>query len=661
MTDIISRRKFLGASLLTLCLPRSLWAWPENEIVLRFTAMSDVHFDISNKSTSTIHQRLRKAISAAREYSFSQPYKKLDAFAVAGDFSNHGQEEELRPFRKIMDDLLDPDVKRVLCMGNHEFWKGNKKLWSSVFDVADNSHQIINGFHFIALSPERGNMKEGDYSYILDWLKNELALACADDPKKPIFVIQHYPVRDTIEGSYNRPGEFPAGVRDLFDTLSQYPQVIDISGHSHYPSVNPRSAWQGKFTAFGTGSMNYFVFFNRQKIKNGPLSFNKAGTFYIIDVFKDNSVRLKLYDVISDSFMDREYLVAEPGNIEKYLYTENRFAKALPPYWPDDVYLDVFEAASTGVTAMFSPARDENCVECYKLDIDRFNGIEWKHFNTHSFLSEFHLKKSGSSIISFLTGLIPDSRYRLNVTAVNCFDKETPQKLTKEFKTGHGDETVDRQSVSPEANFINLIFFEGGYSNKPSNKKFQKRVKFLGTPQYIVDSDLGPAINLNGNTDCCQIPVTGTHYNSIRGEITIAVRFKINSLEKDEEYNSIFGNTEEGGLGLILNPENTALEFWCHLENSYKKISAPVKLGEVINAFAVFDGDKMILYINGREVARESHCGPITYTDSPDARAFCVGADITRTAGARYYFRGLISYARVYTWALSPRQIKSMS
>lgn len=661
MTNFFTRREFLGSSLITLCLPSMVWGANEKEIVLRFAAMSDVHFDALQKESSPIHLRLKKALSVARTYSGTQPYPKLDALVVAGDFSNHGLEEELRPFRKIMDDVLTPETKRVLCMGNHEFWKGNKQLWSSIFDTPDNSHQIINGFHFLAVSPERGNMKEGDYYYIRDWLAAELKLAAKDDPKKPIFVIQHYPVRDTIEGSHNRPGEFPAGVRDFAELYSQYPQIINISGHSHYPSACPRSAWQGKFTVFGTGSMNYFVFFNNYKIKSGPLSYIRAGTFYIIDVFKDNTVRLKLYDVLSDSFLDREYLVTEPGNISKYLYTDKRFVEAAPPTWSEDAYFNIFEAASTGVSAMFSAAHDQNCLECYRLEIERNNGAEWKLYSTQYAWSEFHLKNPGSSVIAFITGLIPDSQYRIHATAINCFGKESERKLSANFQTLHGDETVDRTSPAPRANFINLFFNEDGYKNDPSNKKYKKRVKILGNPHLASDPVFGTGVHLDGNNDCFQIPVTSTYYNSIRGEITIGIRFQLSDFETDEEYNSLFGNTEAGGVGLIINQKKSQLEFWCHLENEYQIIATPIQKKVPIQVYAVFDGEKMILYVNGQEVAREFHRGPINYTDCPEARAFCLGADITKTAGARFYFHGLVSYARVYSWALSPEQIKNLS
>lgn len=661
MKYYVSRREFLESSLLTLCLPSAVFCADEKEIVLRFAAMSDVHFDVSQNEASPIHSRLKKALSAARFYSASQPYKNLDALIVAGDFSNHGLAEELRPFRKIMDEVLSPETKRVLCMGNHEFWRGNKKLWSSIFDVPDNSHQLINGFHFIAVSPEQGNMKEGDYYYIRGWLSDELKKATADDPKKPVFVIQHYPVRDTIEGSHNRPGEFPAGVRDFAELFSQYPQIIDFSGHSHYPSVCPRSAWQGKFSAFGTGSMNYFVFFNNYKIKSGPLSSIKAGTFYIVDVFKDNSVRLKLYDVLSDSFFDREYLVTEPGNTGKYLYTDKRIDEASSPSWSEDAYFDVFEAASTGVTAMFSAAHDQNCLECYRLEIERNNGAEWKLYSTQYVWSEFHLKNPGSSVVAFITGLIPGSQYRIHATAINCFGKESERKLTANFQTLHDDETVDRTSPSPRANFIDLFFNEDGYKNDPANKRYKKRVKVLGNPHLASDSLFGTGVLLDGNNDCFQIPVTSTYYNSIRGEITLGVRFQIEDYETDEEYNSLFGNTENGGIGLLINYRKSQLEFWCHLENEYKIIAAPIQKKVPIQAYAVFDGEKMILYRNGLEAVREYHRGPINYTDCPEARAFCLGADITKTAGARFYFHGLISYARVYSWALSPEQIKNLS
>ena len=72
-----------------------------------------------------------------------------------------------------------------------------------------------------------------------------------DDPTKPIFVITHLNPIDTVYGSD------AWGNADIHDVLQDYPQVISLSGHSHYTVADERSIWQGSYTAMSTQSLDY--------------------------------------------------------------------------------------------------------------------------------------------------------------------------------------------------------------------------------------------------------------------------------------------------------------------------------------------------------------------------------------------------------------------
>ncbi|MBP5620605.1 MAG: metallophosphoesterase [Thermoguttaceae bacterium] len=100
MSTSIDRRSFLGASLLALCVPSKLFAAEDSEeVVLRFAALSDVHYDASHNDQSPERVRFGKALRFMNEFCASQPYDKFDALVVAGDFSNHGVIEEIGSFK----------------------------------------------------------------------------------------------------------------------------------------------------------------------------------------------------------------------------------------------------------------------------------------------------------------------------------------------------------------------------------------------------------------------------------------------------------------------------------------------------------------------------------------------------------------------------------
>ena len=204
-----SRRDFIkfgaAATASSLFVPRDLFAAYEkeaeavgNDVVLRCCIMSDVHFDGNPKAKEV--ERFRRAIDFTYRYSADQPYKNFDALLVVGDMSNHGIESELTLFKKEMDAAIKPGTDTFLCMGNHEFYGGNQAYWQSVFGVEPNRRYERNGFRFIAISPEKGTMQDGDYLYMVDFLDRELADAYKADPEKPIFVFQHYPVSPTVYG-----------------------------------------------------------------------------------------------------------------------------------------------------------------------------------------------------------------------------------------------------------------------------------------------------------------------------------------------------------------------------------------------------------------------------------------------------------------------------
>lgn len=84
----------------------------------------------------------------------------------------------------------------------------------------------------------------------------------------------------------------------------QYPQVIDFSGHSHYPINAPTSIHQNYFTSLNTGSFDTFDGDKYYKISR--LSTKSecpyAAQFYFVEVDTESRVRIYPYDVHSRSF-----------------------------------------------------------------------------------------------------------------------------------------------------------------------------------------------------------------------------------------------------------------------------------------------------------------------------------------------------------------------
>ena len=632
----------------------------ENNVVLRFIVMSDVHFNGSPDAPEV--DRFRRAIRFTRAYSAQNAYDKFDALVVAGDVSNHGIAEEIGLFKKTMDEEVPSDTQVFICMGNHEFYGGNPQLWQETFGVPVNKRYEANGYQFVALSPSDGGKEDGGYMYAVDWLEKELDAAEAADPtgEKPIFVFQHYPVSATVYGSR---GFDDYGSQDIFDTLQKHPRVVDFGGHTHYPVNDPRCAWQGCFSAFGTGTLSYVCLGSEGgRFSRRPTGDKNCGQFYIVEVRRDNSVTLKPYDLATESFFDVVYFIAKPGAVESYVYTDLRYSTSRRPEWPEGSKAWCENVLCDGVTLVLTQATCPDVVIGYRADLERKSASgEWQTSGSRYFWSEHYRRNQPPVLRVEIGGLEDSSEYRIGIAALNPFFKESEEKLETSFATSvDPNAPEDKHAPTPSANILCVRFENGGAVNAPANKlESQKPVELFGRPEINEETELGvQAASFDGVDDYFKIKFDEKDYRTLtRG--TIAARFKLD--EYQNGIGAIFGNTEGSGIELSVNGQEKALKLWCSVNGAYKILSAPVHSGRWLDAFGTFDGESVVLYLDGKEVARERAPGVLTHPQDAKVQAFCIGADIAPGGVGSAFFKGKIAYAKLYSWALTPEQIANLS
>ncbi|WP_257350669.1 metallophosphoesterase family protein [Pseudalkalibacillus decolorationis] len=223
-------------------------------------------------------------------------------------------------------------------------------------------HKVIKGYHFIVLATEDG-VTEGTFSINqIKWLDKQLKQAKEDDPKKPIFVFHHQPIKGTIYGS-----EWGfAKNRDFFyNTLKKYPQVISFSGHTHYPLDDPRIIHQKDFTTIGTSTGAYLWLDSgriQEEVPEGADFFNQA---LIVEVYK-NKVLLKRRDIHNNDWTGEPFEIREPSNKNSFEYTEVRRDKRAPSY-EKDANISVVQQSVSGLTIMLTQAKDNLLVHDYKM------------------------------------------------------------------------------------------------------------------------------------------------------------------------------------------------------------------------------------------------------------------------------------------------------
>ena len=312
--------------------------------VFRFIAASDTHVETYlDIESHRIQKMLRLGYAVADS---DAEYNKLDAVLVAGDLTDDGRKDQFNGFTAAIKSGLREDTRflGVVAASHDGGAMGRKEVHEYYAALTGNTadfHTVVNGFHFIGLSASEDDNVHYDEGQVA-WLRAQLEEATAEDPLKPVFVMHHEHVRNTVYGSSDYEGW---GVPYFTDVLKDFPQVVDFSGHSHYPLNDPRSLWQGAFTAVGTGAIYYSEFTIDDVRTYHPDDSRQTSTCWIVEVDADNRLRLRGLDILAQEFLC-EYVLDNPADPANRPYTpENRAAASLPPVFDEGASLKVTKLA----------------------------------------------------------------------------------------------------------------------------------------------------------------------------------------------------------------------------------------------------------------------------------------------------------------------------
>lgn len=240
----------------------SVSGFDEANIVMRLAVVSDLHF---NQGKEKFDECLKQLYANAGE-------ERLDALLVAGDLTDNGICLQVRELKKVLDkhELAKKGTKFFFALGNHDLafdekpYNGEmfkKYLGDYAFEGASkeeikngNHHQVIKGYHFIASNCKIYNGGCHHLQEDLDWLKTALDEAQKDDPQRPIFLLTHPVIYDTVYGSKESTYWYSNNIDEL---LKNYPQVITFGGHLHFPLHDERNIHQRYYTAIQTGCTLY--------------------------------------------------------------------------------------------------------------------------------------------------------------------------------------------------------------------------------------------------------------------------------------------------------------------------------------------------------------------------------------------------------------------
>ena len=258
----------------------------ESAVVLSVGVVSDVHINTGLPVTS---QKWESALNQLSVKALETDNDGLDGVLVAGDLIDYPNDPAIQEFKRVYESVLDPvKTPLIYTVGNHDVpnykWSetmvgdaeyirkalGDNYFQTDVDVEAGTSlecrHCVVGDYDIVAISPDGTSPVVYDPK-ALEWLDKTLSEITSKEPSKYVILITHPMIYDTVYGSLlgeadgiwksYSPGYW--ATRELPEILSKYPQVVAFGGHLHFPLNDPRSIWQGAFTALGCGSVRYMA------------------------------------------------------------------------------------------------------------------------------------------------------------------------------------------------------------------------------------------------------------------------------------------------------------------------------------------------------------------------------------------------------------------
>lgn len=392
----------------------------------------------------------------------------VDAVMIAGDMIECGMECELVEFSKLWYSVFPKDkglkgkkVERLFIYGNHEInghtFKNAAKKYSpeerEAGCIASRREQVwkrcfkeefqpiyikkVGGYVFIGAHFQNVNQADG--------LEDFFAEHAADIPSdKPFFYFQHTHPKGTCSG--DKVWGQDNGASTVL--LSNYPNVISFSGHSHTTLTDEKTIWQGAFTSVGTASLNYINFVGTDH-ENGKLPKGKVSQMYRLNGHDGHQgMLMTVYDdrveLLRHEFKNDEDLgtwCIPLGSDKPYSFEKRELSESAPEF-----------AAGAKIKIVDKPEGKNNKKEIvhqkwvrfpaiaavdgrprafdFQVDVETLDGdsatvvLSKKVFSRGAYLGENADAAQGAYCVFAVSELPVGVPYRYAVRPMNCFGKK---------------------------------------------------------------------------------------------------------------------------------------------------------------------------------------------------------------------------------------------
>lgn len=400
-----------------------------NEVILTLAVVSDVHIGKGNTRPEVkFESALLQLPSLAAD---------LDAIAFVGDLVDKGTDKEYEEFNRILNENLDSSIKRIYCMGNHEYFRDGvvryggesaaflEECQQAYMDNTDgvlDSVHVINGIHIISISARNS---AADYIACEEFLIKSVKEAAKADPKMPIIIIGH-------QGA----GSFFAGgssgyTQATIDTLNKYPQIIFFSGHTHKALQDNRMIQQENYTTVQTSTLGADFWNYSMEEESQPPNADSASQGLILRVMKNGKSQITRYDFAHEAVIGSVWKV-DPNNFTHTISQNKKLAKEPEFPYGSSMQADV----SIGkVTLTFDAATINDEVSdglVYRYYIRVTNKATNKIVFNSSLLSDYYMGRAAKDSFNYVVRGLEEGDYTASVYASSLYEKRS-QSLKVDF------------------------------------------------------------------------------------------------------------------------------------------------------------------------------------------------------------------------------------
>ena len=450
----------------------------EEEEVISLAIFSDVHYGQPIPSNgdegvelSDPEGKLRKALET-----YYKMAPELDAICVAGDLTDNGKDAEYQAVTELIQSYIQKnkaDTKVLYTMGNHEFYAkgwgygvgnlGEGSLFQSQFEKMTGSpataELVVGGVHILGFSPD----DEMDaFAPREEWLMERIKAAAQEDPSKPIILIGHKAIENTVVGSSpatktytdpvtkqkyeKRTGNCADWSQEFLDFLKDYPQTLYFSGHTHHLISDPLSIHQDYITSLQCGTLGSTTGF---RDTSGFYQRYGRSMGYLVTIDSKNVVTINKMNFTDDTTYGEPYVLDIPKIVEdsasSFQFTDKRFEESKPPVFDSAAKLEV-ECQDESVRVKWPEAKlaedDQvsNFILMYKVKIFDYKKNQYVYdydapvkSDYFAHYTPYYSAEIGDTCEEFLEDILYKGRqYRAEVIAITHYNVES-EPLTVDF------------------------------------------------------------------------------------------------------------------------------------------------------------------------------------------------------------------------------------